>query len=92
MSRLITGTTTFRELDRAGRAIEVECGRCGHREIVDASDPRIANRRISGARYRCSACRAIGLPTVIDKPRSLSSERLTRHARRFRAPSKTDGR
>jgi predicted RNA-binding Zn-ribbon protein involved in translation (DUF1610 family) len=92
MPRLITGTTTFGELDRIGRAIEVECGRCGHREIVDSQDPRIANRRVSGARYRCSVCAAIGLPTILDKPRRLSGERLARHARGFQTKPKTEGR
>jgi hypothetical protein len=84
--RLASSTTTFADLDRAGRAVRVECQRCGHLETLDGGSAPLASRRVSGARFRCSACGAIGLPTIIDKPRRLSTDRLARHARTFEGP------
>ncbi|HEY6983636.1 hypothetical protein [Reyranella sp.] len=87
--RLASSTTTFADLDRAGRAVRVECQRCGHLETLDGDSAALAARRVSGARFRCVACGAFGLPTIVDKPRRLSTDRLARHARSVERPPRS---
>ena len=42
--------------------------------IVDHTAPRLRHQRLTGRRYRCAQCGAIGLP-------SLGARRLAEHAR-----------
>ena len=61
---LATPLTTFGDLARDRLKIEVTCGNCGHRRIIDAASPRLRNRKIAGARFRCERCGSVGLPTI----------------------------
>ena len=61
---LATSHTTFGDLARDELAIEVTCANCGHRRTIDGNAPRLRNRRIAGARFRCEQCGSVGLPTI----------------------------
>jgi hypothetical protein len=61
---LATPLTTFGELARDHLEIEVTCGNCGHRRTIDAASPRLRDRRVAGARFRCEQCGSVGLPTI----------------------------
>ena len=54
--RLTTPLTTFGDLAADGLAIEVSCPNCGNVRSIDGKSPRIRDRRIAGARFRCQAC------------------------------------
>ncbi len=56
--------TTFGDLLRGGLAVEVTCSNCGHRRAIDGQSPRLRDRRIAGARFRCEQCGSVGLPTL----------------------------
>ena len=66
----------FADLAPAGLELAVTCQRCGHVAVVDDQAPRLRNQRLSGRRYRCQQCGAIGLP-------SLGTRRLADHARKL---------
>jgi hypothetical protein len=76
--------TTFGDLARQQLEVEVVCQKCGHRAVVDAGRRGLAERRIAGARFRCSepGCGGIGLPTIgkVGKQRRWP-RRLAEHAR-----------
>ncbi len=84
---------TFRELRERDLEIRVVCQRCGHEAVIDASSPRLRDRKLAGQRFRCSQTLAdgkrsggVGLPSIdkpgLDKSR-LWSNRLARHARKL---------
>jgi predicted RNA-binding Zn-ribbon protein involved in translation (DUF1610 family) len=79
---LATPLTTFGDLARDHLQVEVTCGNCGHRRTIDAASPRLRNRKIAGARFRCEQCGSVGLPTI-GKQRRWPS-RLADHARKLR--------
>lgn len=69
---------TFRELGERNLEIRVVCQRCGHEAVVDASSPRLRNRRLAEQRFRCTQvlangkpCGGVGLPSInpsIERP------------------------
>jgi len=61
---LATPLTTFGDLARDHLAIEVTCPNCGHRRSIDGAAPRLRNRRVAGARFRCEQCGSVGLPSI----------------------------
>ena len=61
---LATSRTTFGDLARDELAIEVTCPNCGHVRTIDGNAPRLRNRRIAGARFRCEQCGSVGLPSI----------------------------
>lgn len=61
---LANALTTFGDLARDQLVIEVTCPNCGHRRTIDGNSPRIARRRVAGARFRCEACGSVGLPSI----------------------------
>jgi len=61
---LATPLTTFGDLARDHLEIEVTCPRCGHRRTIGAASPRLRDRRVAGARFRCEQCGSVGLPTI----------------------------
>ena len=61
---LATSHTTFGDLARDELAIEVTCANCGHSRTIDGNSPRLRNRRIAGARFRCEQCGSVGLPSI----------------------------
>jgi hypothetical protein len=61
---LATPFTTFGDLARDHLEIEVTCGNCGQRRTIDAAAPRLRNRKVAGARFRCEQCGSVGLPTI----------------------------
>jgi predicted RNA-binding Zn-ribbon protein involved in translation (DUF1610 family) len=61
---LATPHTTFGDLARQELEVEVLCPNCGHRKTIDATEPRLARRRIAGARFRCERCGSVGLPSL----------------------------
>ncbi len=84
---------TFRELRERDLEIRVVCQRCGHEAVIDASSPRLRDRKLAGQRFRCSQvlatgkpCGGVGLPSI-DKPglgkSRLWSHRLACHARKL---------
>jgi len=77
-----TSRTTFGDLARDELAIEVTCPNCGHRRTIDGNEPRLRNRRIAGARFRCEQCGSVGLPSI-GKQRRWTG-RLAEHARKLR--------
>jgi hypothetical protein len=79
---LATPLTTFGDLARDHLQVEVTCGNCGHRRTIDAASPRLRNRKIAGARFRCEQCGSVGLPTI-GKQRRWPG-RLADHARKLR--------
>lgn len=79
---LATTYTAFGDLACDELAIEVTCPNCGHRRVVDGNAPRLRNRRIAGARFRCEACGSVGLPSI-GKQRRWTG-RLADHARKLR--------
>ena len=79
---LATPLTTFGDLARDHLEIEVTCANCGHRRTIDAASPRLRNRKIAGARFRCEQCGSVGLPTI-GKQRRWPG-RLADHARKLR--------
>ena len=48
----------------------------------DAASPRLRNRRVAGARFRCEQCGSVGLQTI-GKQRRWPG-RLAKHARKLR--------
>ena len=56
---LATSHTTFGDLARDELAIEVTCANCGHSRTIDGTAPRLRNRRIAGARFRCEQCGSV---------------------------------
>ena len=79
---LATSRTTFGDLARDELAIEVTCPNCGHSRTIDGNAPRLRNRRIAGARFRCEQCGSVGLPSI-GKQRRWTG-RLAEHARKMR--------
>jgi hypothetical protein len=79
---LATPLTTFGDLARDHLEIDVTCGNCGHRRTIDAASPRLRDRKIAGARFRCEQCGSVGLPTI-GKQRRWPG-RLADHARKLR--------
>ena len=61
---LATSRTTFGDLARDELAIEVACPNCRHSRTIDGNAPRLRNRRIAGARFRCDLCGSVGLPSI----------------------------
>ena len=79
---LATPLTTFGDLAAEGLAIEVACANCGHKRTIDGNAPRLARRRVAGARFRCEHCGSVGLPSI-GKQR-LWHRRATEHGRKLR--------
>ena len=84
---------TFRELSERDLEIRVVCQRCGHEAVLDASSPRLRDRKLAGQRFRCTQvlpdgnrCGGVGLPSI-DEVRlgcnRLWPDRLARHARKL---------
>jgi DNA-directed RNA polymerase subunit RPC12/RpoP len=73
---------TFGELAHAGLEIEVTCPNCNHRRLIDGNAPRLRDRPIAGARFRCEKCGSVGLPEL-GKQR-LWTQRLAKHARNLK--------
>lgn len=77
---------TFGDLGRQRLEVVVVCQKCGHRAVVDPERAGLAERRVAGARFRCSqpGCGGIGLPTIgepqVRKQRRWK-RRLAEHAR-----------
>jgi len=61
---LATPRTTFGDLARDHLEIEVTCAQCGHQRTIDAASPRLRDRKVAGARFRCEHCGSVGLPTI----------------------------
>jgi DNA-directed RNA polymerase subunit RPC12/RpoP len=78
---LATPRTTFGDLARDHLEIEVTCPQCGHRRAIDAASPKLRDRKIAGARFRCERCGSVGLPTI-GKQRRWPG-RLAEHARKL---------
>ena len=79
---LATSRTTFGDLARDELAIEVTCPNWGQGRTFDCNEPRLRNRRIAGARFRCEQCGSVGLPSI-GKQRRWTG-RLAEHARKLR--------
>jgi len=79
---LATPRTTFGDLARDHLEIEVTCAQCGHQRTIDAASPRLRDRKVAGARFRCEHCGSVGLPTI-GKQRRWPG-RLANHARKLR--------
>jgi DNA-directed RNA polymerase subunit RPC12/RpoP len=76
-----TPRMTFGQLAREQREIEVICPNCSHRRLIDGSAPRLRDRPIAGARFRCENCGSVGLPEL-GKQR-LWARRLANYARKL---------
>jgi len=76
-----TPRMTFGQLAREQREIEVICPNCSHRRLIDGSAPRLRDRPIAGARFRCEKCGSVGLPSL--GRQRLWVDRLARHARKL---------
>ncbi|HEY2875289.1 MAG TPA: hypothetical protein VGJ56_25405 [Reyranella sp.] len=72
---------TFGQLAQEQLEIEVICPNCNHRRLIDGNAPRLRDRPIAGARFRCEKCGSVGLPEL-GKQR-LWAKRLARHARKL---------
>jgi hypothetical protein len=79
---LATPLTTFGDLARDHLEIEVTCANFGHRRTIEAASPRLRNRKVAAARFRCEQCGSVGLPTI-GKQRRWPG-RLADHARILR--------
>jgi predicted RNA-binding Zn-ribbon protein involved in translation (DUF1610 family) len=79
---LATPLTTFGDLARDRLAVEVICANCGHRRTIDGASPRLRNRRIAGARFRCEHCGSVGLPSI--GKQKAWTRRAADHARKLR--------
>ena len=79
---LATSRTTFGDLARDELAIDVSCPNCGHTRTIDGNAPRLRNRRVAGARFRCEQCGSVGLPSI-GKPRRWTGH-LAEVARKLR--------
>ena len=79
---LATPLTTFGDLAQDGLELEVTCPNCGHRRSIDGKAPKVRDRRIAGARFRCDDCGSIGLPSI-GKARTWH-ERAADHAKGLR--------
>ena len=84
---LATPLTTFGDLAQDGLAIEVTCANCGHKREIDASTPRLRERRIAGARFRCRQCGSIGLPSLRRIGQRAWARRLGKHGEKLRGGS-----
>ena len=76
-----TPRMTFGQLAQEQLEIEVVCPNCSHRRLIDGSAPRLRDRPIAGARFRCEKCGSVGLPEL-GKQR-LWAQRLAKHARKL---------
>jgi DNA-directed RNA polymerase subunit RPC12/RpoP len=76
-----TPRMTFGQLAQEDLEIEVVCSNCSHRRLIDGSAPRLRDRPIAGARFRCEKCGSVGLPEL-GKQR-LWAQRLAKHARKL---------
>ncbi len=82
--------TTFGDLARDRLVIEVTCPNCGHKRTIDGNAPRLAKRRVAGARFRCEQCGSVGLPSIGQNDfkdgftDSLSTRRAQEHLRKLR--------
>lgn len=74
-----TPRMTFGQLAQEQLEIEVTCLNCNHRRRIDGTAPRLRDRPIAGARFRCEKCGSVGLPEL-GKQR-LWTQRLAKHAR-----------
>ena len=77
--------TTFGNLARDQLVIEVTCPNCGH-STIDGKAPRLAKRRVAGARFRCEQCGSVGLPSIGQDcfKNGLSTRRAQEHLRKLR--------
>jgi hypothetical protein len=78
---LATPLTTFGDLARDHLAIEVTCANCGHRRTIDGASPRLRDRRVAGARFRCEHCGSVGLPSI--GKQKIWTRRAADHARKL---------
>ncbi|MDP2376290.1 hypothetical protein [Reyranella sp.] len=78
---LATPLTTFGDLAADGLA-EVACANCGHRRTIDGNAPRLARRRVAGARFRCEQCGSVGLPSIAKQ--RLWQRRAAEHGRKLK--------
>lgn len=69
---------TFADLEPAGLELAVTCQRCGRQSVIDDVSPGLRHQRIAGRRFRCTACGAIGLPSL---GKRRWTARLSEHAR-----------
>jgi len=76
-----TRSMTFGQLAQEQLEIEVTCPNCNHRRLIDGNAPRLRDRPIAGARFRCEKCGSVGLPEL-GKQR-LWAKRLARHAHKL---------
>ena len=80
---------TFSDLAAAGLEIEVTCQRCGHRAVIDDTDPALRGRPIAGRRFRSRQCGAVGLPSLGTRQlRARLAERLDKLDRNRELPGR----
>ena len=79
---IATPLTTFGDLARDQLVVEVACPNCGHRRVIDGNSPRIRNRRVAGARFRCEQCGSVGLPSIGKQRRW--TRRLSEHSQKVK--------